>query len=374
MVVVSACTPPDSNDDAVGDESGSTESGSSGTGDEPGTETETGSETETGDETDTGTDTQTETGTDTQTGTGTETDTGEGLVVEISCLEKLQLPAGLSFHIAQGECSDGLCTWDYDPIGAEISQISGTYDHATGEFAWEVGYEPAHWRTATSVVGTALISPAGDESSTYVRTTLDVLGAELVETVALERVGCALERTTTDANNQAFVLQGELGADFVYTEEQIPKLWSGDFPTAAEGSRSPAGIVAETIFIPGPLDDIDFWWTYQHTLDGDADGNTSVSFSQWNAFSDWSREGSCDWDISGSESCAVTVDSEDWGAEVEWTVDYAGDGSGVFTAWFYNPQTMEFAPQDCPITFSNWSCSIGCPGGQTPNCNYFLMQ
>ncbi|EDM77357.1 hypothetical protein PPSIR1_09805 [Plesiocystis pacifica SIR-1] len=390
-----ACVPAEEGgEDELGDtgtetETGSTETDTTETDSTDTTETESTdttetdtTETESTDTTETDTDTTetdtTETDTDTTDTDTTETDT-TGSVVEAvppSCAMHLMHHAELSFHITQGECVDGVCTWDYDPAGAVVTQIVGEYAAATGEFSWTVAYDPAHWRASTTVAGTASFTESGDESSDYGVETLDSLGVTHLETVHLERSECELTRTST-RDGLDYVLQGTYSTGeplFTYTDGQMPPMWtSAAFVVDASGSFA-SGTANESLDVPSPNIDLDeFWWNYVHTREYDLDGNDSVDFQQYNGLSDWSRQGTCSWDIAGTETCDVAVDSEDWGGSAEWTKDYAGNGEGVFSAWFYNQMTMEWGPQDCPITWVEGSCSYACPGGQMDDCGYFLM-
>lgn len=294
--------------------------------------------------------------------------------VSVSCPEFLQRPAGLSYHLTRGTCDGYICTWDYDPVGKQLTRINGAFDPHAGTFWWQESFHDRHWRLAAAVSGTGQIQADGREISSFTVTTTDMLDVTTVAAVQQQRIGCNLSRTTTNASGQMFVLQGTFATTFTYTEDQIPTLWTGgDFPVQATGARTNMGTVSETFATPSPVGG-EFWWMYSHTLTGDADGNTSVVFDQWNHASDWDREGTCDWDIAGTQTCVVQWDTEDWGGDAEWTVDYAGDGTGGFSAFFYDPGTGDFYPQDCPITFSSWACSWTCPDGQSSNCRTFLME
>lgn len=292
-------------------------------------------------------------------------------VITVSCAEFLQLTAGLSYHLTQGTCTGDICTWDYDPAGEEITRINGEFDASAGTFSWQESYHSSHWRVATAVSGTGQIQVDGSEISSFTVTTTDILGVDRVVTVEQERVGCALTRTTTDADGQTFTLQGTFAETFTYTETQIPRLWNhGAVPAEANGQRTDLGIVHET-FAPTPEED--WFWQYYHTLLSDADGNTTVDFYMGVIKFKWARWGQCSWDIAGTETCSIEYDEPDWRADLNWIVDYAGDGSGVLSAAFYDSQSGDWFGQDCPITFSSWACTINCPSGHEPHCEDVLI-
>ncbi|NVB38523.1 hypothetical protein G6O69_11840 [Pseudenhygromyxa sp. WMMC2535] len=340
-------------------------------------ESETDTEGESGTEGESESESEGESESESETDTEGESETGAFDPPEISCAESLLGQADLSFHLLQAECFGTTCTWDYDPAGAVMTQIAGEYDPLTGEFSWTVAYDPEHWRTSTTVSGTAVISEAGDESSSYSATTIDMLGAEILEDISLERSGCELVKTTT-REGKDFVLDGSFTSTaFTYTEGQIPPLWTlGSFPVDAAGTRTSEGY-EETFQYYLPFDeesDQEFVWNYSHSLTGDDDGYSEATFSQWNWVSSWSRNGTCSWSISGTQFCVVEANSEDWTADVQWTEDYSHNGEGIFSAWFYSSEMQDWVWQNCPITMVDGVCSYLCPLGQTNDCRYFLME
>ncbi len=242
----------------------------------------------------------------------------------------------LTGHLMAGNRREG--SWDYDPIGRVQARNRGQYSFETGDFSWQVGFDPAHYRRTAEVEGFGYAAPNGDLDLLYTRRTTfiddDVREVEVRE----ERVGCDLTRTTTaGASFEAF--EGTFSRGFIdYTRV------TGD--RIAEGTLARAGTWFETRTGPG----------YSATARGDADGASTEEWEEQAGSTNY--VGVTELFIDGSAHYRYTQREGDVSLVWEYEVDFFGDGTG----------TVSGENLSCTLTFTRGVCDYDCGGGDAGRC------
>ena len=283
----------------------------------------------------------------------------------ISCAHLLP-GAGLSYHLLQS--ADGQ-SWDYDPPGAVMTRVFGSYDRIASTFSWEERYHASAWQVSTSVSGTGGIDAAGNESVFYTTTLVDAAGQSAVWAVIQQRTGCDLVRQSLRGPEQ-YDHSGNYGASgYSYTDDQIPFLWLGDGePSPATGTLFADGTYQEHFSAP-PGPDPQQWASYGHDVSGDASGVRTGTFGQA-TMGDLSFSGSFSTALDGSRTATYHADSSDAWRDVDYTVDYGGTGGGTIAFPSYDAETGEFFTRTCPLSIAPGTCTIACTDGLTsPTCN-----
>jgi len=259
-----------------------------------------------------------------------------------SCNEDyLTWTGGLTFDLLQGQ-GDG--TFDFDPTGQMESELSGTYNLQTGDFNWDVSYDPTHWRTDTSVTGYGYAMTNGDLDLKYTTTTVDTLGASYSADVRMQRTGCDVQRRI------------DYGGGSVAEETGTFQNGEYDYENDSDYNGSPwvvQGALHNDQSYTESLDFSDSQFTYSYTDNGDADGYSKRIFTQTQGGSTF--QGYIEDFLDGTSHVHYTVDSDGiW----DYQTDYSGNGTGTFTQ----------SGTTCNLTFTNGNCAYDCGNSQTGSC------
>ncbi len=246
---------------------------------------------------------------------------------------------GLTRHILQGP-GDG--SFDYDPEGLAEARIAGAYDLATGDFDYEVSYDPSHWRSGTSIAGYGYAKTNGDLDIEYTTFTTDIRARTFSAEVRERRTGCDVVRRTTYGEEEEWHFGTYAPDRYTYRDESI---YNGE-----------PWIVTGTLFSDLSYTDrlqyASTSLTYTYTEEGDADGYSRRVFTQVSSGSRF--EGYIERFLDGSEHVFYTgVSTGTW----DYTLDYDGDGTGTYSE----------GGATCTLTFTGGNCRYDC-SGSTGQC------
>jgi len=257
-----------------------------------------------------------------------------------SCNTKyLKWGGGLTYHLLQGK-SDG--TFDYDPKGAVMTRLVGSYDLHTGDFSWNTEFNPDHWRTARTVEGYGYAYTNGDLDIEYTITTTDINAVDYEAAVREKRVGCTVNRRTSYEFGEVFHHGTWFDKEYQYTDEDE---YQGS-PWIVEGVLRDDYTWTESLDFSGS------GLTYDYEENGDEDGYARRDWTQVSSGSTF--DGYTETFLDGGEHTYYTVNgSGTW----DYTVDYNGNGSGTYSE----------PGLDCDLTFTEGNCTYNC-GGDTGSC------
>lgn len=251
--------------------------------------------------------------------------------------------AGLTTHLVNGE-KDG--TFDYDPDDGQVARVDGSYDLASGDFAWTATFVADSWRTTDEVDGFGSASVNGDLDVAFTLVSETGEGPAQSYDVRDVHLGCDLSRTIEDAAGGVRVYDGVFtggGLDYVHTYVE------SDVLLEAVGRSESDGSFVETV----DLAEEGIEWTSTET--GDTDGvvirEYDRTFPELEVHGSWTRHPDGTLEVESVYNPADTP-VETW----TYTVDAAGDGDGK----------LKVAPDAtrCDLVFVAWDCTQqGCDEG-----------
>jgi hypothetical protein len=259
-----------------------------------------------------------------------------------SCGEDyLNWSGGLTYSLLQGP-GDG--TFDYDPPGQMQTELKGSYNLQTGDFNWDVSYDPSHWRTDTTVTGYGYAMTNGDLDIGYTTDTTDVLGASYPADVRVQRTGCDMAVRTDYGGGDVYEEAGTYaGGKYQYEDDST---YNGA-PWIVQGTQHDDHTYTET------LDFSSAQMSYSYTENGDADGYSKRDFTQTQGTDTFA--GYIEDFLDGTEHVHYTVDSTGtW----DYQTDYSGNGSGTYSE----------SGVSCNLTFTNGNCAYDCGSSGSGSC------
>jgi hypothetical protein len=265
------------------------------------------------------------------------------LDAELSCdVDYLSWTGDLTYAILQGS-GDG--AFDYDPPGDVESKLTGQYDLATGDFSYDVEYDPEHYRVSSVVSGYGYAAENGDLDIEYSVVTEDLLGDTWTVVLRLERVGCDVTTQWFADDGTYYERQGAFAAEgFAYTQTVDALYAEGLIRPDLTRSETKTGETASGV-------------AYDGASESDGNGYTITDWVQVNEPEDWTAIGYDESFLDGSSHRHYEFDSED---DYTWdqNVDYAGDGAGTYVGDGFT----------CDLRFVDWVCTYDCDG-QTGSCS-----
>lgn len=242
----------------------------------------------------------------------------------------------LTGYLMRGDRRAG--TWDFDPPGQTEARNRGQYSLQTGDFSWQIGYDPTHYRRATSVEGYGYAEPNGDLDLSYTLRTTFIDDDVREYSVREERTGCDIARTrSSDTLFESFEGTFQRGS-LEYTRTRDDRV--------AEGTLARAGTWIETVTGVG----------YTAVAQGDADG--------W-AKEDWEEQieatnyfGFTEHFLDGSTHYRYTQRDADGELLWDYEVDFYGTGTGQVTG----------EGLSCTLTFTAGVCDYDCGDGDAGRC------
>lgn len=283
------------------------------------------------------------------------------------------------FDIADGECSTDPAPWtwardlshhvlkgggggsfDYDPDGQSIDDISGFYDLATGDFEWDVTYSDDHYLTGTHVEGFGTIYENGDMDLVGTSTTTDIREDESRVLWRLVRDGCEVDLKEVYVDEDGVELYRN-DTDGAYDTDGFVFVLTMDVdgdPYEVDGLRTPD--LTRTIDADYEIGGV------SNTLEETYDEKNEFTETEWtqaydDAGTDMYYEGHDEFDRQGDFYRSYSVEQNGSHlADSEYFIDYFGDGTGTWT--FYNGDV-------CDLEYDGFVCTYDCGGGNVGSCS-----
>lgn len=238
-------------------------------------------------------------------------------------------------------------SFDLDPADEPRTGLSGSYDPATGDFAWSVAFADEYWLDSSEVsdgFGTAWHN--GDLDVEFTVQTTDMLGNSSSTGNRVLREGCAETRWSWDAtaDEPTFTeLNGTWSAhSFDWTVASDSAEWSGSL---ADDLTRTTDYVVEG-------DD-------EHVVDH-PDGTSDREFAITGDTYDYAGSSHTAFDGSYTSDYAITQNGKSV-CDVTEAHDYSGDGTA-----HYDCGNDSF---DCDYTVKDdGSCSYTCTDGEKGSC------
>lgn len=249
-------------------------------------------------------------------------------------------------HILTG---DGSGEFDYDPVDAPRTKISGEYEPSTGDFEWVERFDPEYYIERAEVEGFGTAYHNGDLDLLFTRTVTDVLGNVFATKYRVQRDECDMLIAAWPAENgspdDALVQKGS------YADESVWE-WSVDYPGYAwQGSLRKNLARTERI----ESEDGSYYSYTESRPDGISEGDFVSPCDSY------SCEGSEVRNFDGSvEQTYDILDGGDVVATAE--ASYAYDGSGTLTI-------EAVGGESCTYTYDDdGDCSYECSDGSDGSC------
>lgn len=242
----------------------------------------------------------------------------------------------LTAHLMAGDRRSG--TWDYDPAGRVESRNRGRYDFQTGEFSWQIAYDPDHYRVISQVEGYGYAAPNGDLDVAFTVSTRFIDDDERAWTVRERREGCELRRRVEGVGGVE-LLEGVFGRSvFSWTRVALGVVYSGQRARAGDWIEQGSGV------------------GYESEATGDGDG---YSIDRWREEDGEDLyEGVTERFLDGSQHVSYTHTWPDGSLRWDYTVDFFGDGEG----------SVEGEGLTCALSFDGGVCAYDCGGGEAGRC------
>jgi hypothetical protein len=258
------------------------------------------------------------------------------------------LARDLTYHLLQGEAAG---TFAYFPGGSQLIRIQGTYDLASGDFAWVETGNGQSWIDEIAVEGFGYANRNGDLDIVGTRRLLDVLGVQDTQQFRIERRGCATE-------NRLRFRSGGIERESVETGIYLPGRYAytqrtdlGNGVYEVTGERTVDRTFTEDIRLDQE------GYTLRATRVGDlGEGTNTRTFAE--SFQQGAtREGTESRFTDGGRQVNFSQTTNQGTTVWSYTVDYAGNGAGTVTG----------AGLSCTLSFERGQCTYDC-GGQRGAC------
>jgi hypothetical protein len=266
----------------------------------------------------------------------------------------VEIGGGLTAHLALGGLAGGV--FDYDPPGRVTEEVVGSYDLRSGDFSWTEIDAPASWRADVEVEGYGYAATNGDLDVEYTRTVTDVLGNTFRTRVREERDGCSVRRKVTDPDDSS-----DLGAHTTGIFGGGVFTWRTVVPIDAEHGVEIDGVTQPDRTYVSSAEYREGISEYSWTEAGDPDeGYTRRDYrrvDQDDQSRTWTTEGYWEEFLDGKTHYAYAQRTGSTRYDWDYTVDYAGNGSG----------TVDTGSGTCTLEFTAGACTYDC-GGTTGEC------
>lgn len=247
---------------------------------------------------------------------------------------------GLTTLVADG---GGKGDFDVDPPGPLERRAFGNYELLTGDFVYNVSYDPDYFVTGTRVAGYGYAATNGDLDIEATFTDTDILGATSAYMVREQRTGCNVTRTKLDSSGAERTFEGTYAGNalnFTQTYDigyADPLVWTGviaaDLTSTSTAAFNSGGFV------------------YDADATDDGAGNTRQDWTQ--SQSGGTDEGFDENATDGTWHERYTHTGTDATYTMDLTVDYAGDGTGTYVE----------GSSTCTLTYTAWACTYDCGSG-----------
>lgn len=264
------------------------------------------------------------------------------------------LSRGLTHHIVSG---DGSGAFDYVPDGNSRVRIDGSYDLASGDFAWTETGSATSYVDRVAVTGFGYANENGDLDIIGTRSETDVNGAVEETQFRTERTGCAVRtrvRSTVDGVERERDERGTF-ADGRYDYSSTVGI--DGYAYSTDGTRFLDGSYNETVSYESP----DFERNAERSgnLFDDTQTLQYDDVIQTQSLGTMLQVGTDITSTDGSVERTFTRDYADRFEEWSYALDYNGNGSGQVTV---NGSTV------CSLTYTAFQCRYDCGSSGRGEC------